>query len=66
MIEKNIKNKDLAKIKDEILSLKKTVLNYNFQKSTGQLEKTHQIRGTKRKIARLKMEISKMKGDNNA
>ncbi len=66
MIEKNIKNKDFAKIKDEILSLKKTVLNYNFQKSTGQLEKTHQIRSTKRKIARLKMEISKMKGDNNA
>tara|TARA_B100001057_G_scaffold454317_1_gene500002 strand:- start:776 stop:970 length:195 start_codon:yes stop_codon:yes gene_type:complete len=51
---------------DEILNLKKTLLNLNFQKSSGQLEKTSQIKDTRRKIAKLKFNISKNNGDINA
>ena len=49
MIDKNIKTKDINKIKEEILTLKKSLLNFNFQKSTGQLEKTSNIKKTKKK-----------------
>ena len=54
------------KDQDEILNLKKLILNLNFQKSSGQLEKTSQIRNTKKMIARLKTKLSKVNGDKNA
>ena len=59
----NISNK---KIQDEILNLKKTLLNLNFQKFSGQLEKTSQINKTKKEIARLKTKISNDAGVKNA
>ena len=54
------------KIQDEILNLKKTLLNLNFQKFSGQLEKTSQIRKAKKEIARLKTKLSIKNGDKNA
>ena len=51
----NISNK---KFQDEILNLKKNLLNLNFQKFSGQLEKTSQIKKTKKEIARLKTKLS--------
>tara|TARA_B100000242_G_scaffold217305_1_gene158782 strand:+ start:84 stop:278 length:195 start_codon:yes stop_codon:yes gene_type:complete len=54
------------KILDEILNLKKALLNFNFQKSSGQLEKTSQIKNTKKQIARLKTKLSKDNGGKNA
>ena len=60
------KTTDIKKIKSEISSLKKSVLNFKFQKSTGQLEKTSEIRKTKKKLARLKTEINKSIGESNA
>ena len=59
----NIEDK---KIQDEILNLKKTLLNLNFQKFSGQLEKTAQIKNTKKQIARLKTKLSNVRGENNA
>ena len=47
------KNIDIKKIKSEISTLKKSLLNFKFQKSSGQLEKTSEIRKTKKKLARL-------------
>ena len=42
-------------------------MNFNFQKSTGQLEKTSQIKMKKRQIARIKTKINQIKnGVNNA
>ena len=38
-----LKKTDIKKTKDEIFNLKKALMNYNFQKSTGQLEKTAEI-----------------------
>ncbi len=53
------------KYQDEILSLKKNLLNLRFQKFSGQLEKTSEIKNTRKKIARLKSKMSKS-GEKNA
>ena len=52
-------NIDNKKIKDEILNL-------NFQKSSGQLEKTSKIKDTKKQIARLNTQLSDFNGGKNA
>jgi len=57
---------DNNKIQDEILNLKKTLLNLNFQKFSGQLEKTAQIKNAKKQIARLKTKLSNNVGEKNA
>ena len=57
---------DNNKIQDEILNLKKLLLNLNFQKSSGQLEKTSKIKIAKKEIARLKARLSKVNEENNA
>ena len=54
------------KIQEEILSLKKNLINLNFQKYSGQLEKTSQIKNIKKQIARLKTQQFALKGDKNA
>ena len=59
-------NIDVKKIQEEILNLKKTILNLNFQKFTGQLEKTSQIKDAKKQIARLKTKLSNIGGEKNA
>ena len=59
----NLNNK---KIQDEILGLKKTLLNLSFQKSSGQLEKTSKIKDTKKQIARLNTKLSNVNGEKNA
>ena len=60
------KNTDIKKIKSEISALKKSLLNFKFQKTSGQLEKTSEIRKTKKKLAQLKTEINKSIGESNA
>ena len=60
-----MKKIDIKKIRSDIGDLKKTLLNLKFQKSTGQLEKTSQLKIVRRKIARLKTEISNNKGEIN-
>ena len=59
-------NKQITELKSEIVILKKSLLNLKFQKSTGQLEKTSEIKNVRVKIARLKTEISKIDGEKNA
>ena len=54
------------KIKEEILNLKKTLLNLSFQKSSGQLEKTSKIKDTRKQIARLNTKLSNVIGERNA
>ena len=59
-------NIDRKKALDEILNLKKSLLNLNFQKFSGQLEKTSQIKSMKKQIARLKTQLTNNNGENNA
>ena len=61
-----LKKIDSKNIRSEINGLKKSLLNFRFQKSTGQLEKTSEIKKTRKKIARLKNKINKTKGEFNA
>ena len=51
------------KIRTEINGLKKSLLNFRFQKTTGQLEKTSEIRKVRKDIARLKTRINNQKGE---
>ena len=60
------KLKNVKEMKSEIVILKKSLMNLKFQKSTGQLEKTSEIKNVRHKIARLKTQISKINGENNA
>ena len=60
------KSKNIKEIKSEIVILKKSLMNLKFQKSTGQLEKTSEIKNVRHKIARLKTQMSKINGENNA
>ena len=60
------KLKNIKEIKSEIVILKKSLMNLKFQKSTGQLEKTSEIKNVRLKISRLKTQISKINGENNA
>ena len=53
--------KKINEIKSEILTHKKNLMNLKFQKSTGQLEKTSEIKNVRVKISRLKTQISKFK-----
>ena len=59
-------NIDIKKIQDEVMSLKKSLLNFYFQKSSGQLENSSQIKNTKKQIARLKTKLSNFKEEKNA
>tara|TARA_B100000963_G_C22181668_1_gene474784 strand:- start:22 stop:216 length:195 start_codon:yes stop_codon:yes gene_type:complete len=59
-------NIDNKKLQEEILNLKKSLLNLNFQKSSGQLEKTSQIKIAKKEIARIKTKLSNINGEKNA
>ena len=65
-MNKKLKKIDTLKTRSEINKLRISLVNFRFQKSTGQLEKTSQIKNTRIKIARLKTEISKIYGESNA
>ena len=66
MKKKTNKLIDIKKNRIVLYSLRKSLLNLNFQKFTGQLEKTSEIKKTKRKIASLITNINLNKENNNA
>ena len=53
MAKKISKISDSKKIISELNSARKSLLNLRFQKATGQLEKTSEIKKTRKKIAQL-------------
>ena len=64
-MQKKVKKFDLKNIKSEIEDLKKSLLNLKFQKATGQLEKTSEIKKIRRKIASLTTNIVNKSGEIN-
>ena len=64
-MQKKVKKFDLKKIKSEIEDLKKSLLNLKFQKATGQLEKTSELKKIRRKIASLTTDIVNKSGEIN-
>ena len=65
-MNKKQNSSDLSKMRAEIVNLKRTLMNLKFQKSTGQLEKTAEIKKTRLKIARIKTNMSQVIGEKNA
>ena len=65
-MNKKQNNSDLSKMRAEVVNLKRTLINLKFQKSTGQLEKTAEIKKTRLKIARIKTNMSQVIGEKNA
>ena len=65
-MNKNKNSSDLSKMRAEVVNLKRNLINLKFQKSTGQLDKTAEIKKTRLKIARLKTNMSQVIGENNA
>ncbi len=65
-MNKKQNNSDLTKMRAEVVNLKRNLMNLKFQKSTGQLEKTAEIKKTRLKIARLKTNMSQVIGEKNA
>ncbi|MDZ4692111.1 50S ribosomal protein L29 [Terricaulis sp.] len=50
---KSVREKDVDRLKEELVSLKKEQFNLRFQQATGQLEKSSRIREVRRAIARV-------------
>ncbi len=63
MAEKKVAKESLTKeaLQSELENLKKEQMNLRFQHSAGQLPKTHVIRQTRRKIARVKTQLNAAK-----
>ncbi len=51
---KDLRTKTADELEAMLSDLRKEGLNLRFQKSTGQLEKTHRIRQAKKEIAKIK------------
>ena len=61
MAKKTNKLSDYKKLIIELNSARKSLLNLRFQKATGQLEKTSQIKKSRKKIAQLLTNIHQNK-----
>ena len=66
MINKKQNSDNLSKMRAEVVALKRNMMNLKFQKSTGQLEKTAEIKKTRLKSARLKTNMNQILGDQDA
>ena len=66
MISKKQNSSNLSKMRLEVVALKRNLMNLKFQKSTGQLEKTAEIKKTRSKIARLKTNMNQILGEQDA
>ena len=66
MINKKQNTSNLSKMRAEVVALKRNIMNLKFQKSTGQLEKTAEIKKTRLKIARIKTNMNQILGDQDA
>ena len=51
---KNLREKNIDELREELLSLRQNQLKLKMQKANAQLEQTHQIRQVRRDIASIK------------
>lgn len=58
---KELREKSIDVLREELLSLRQTQLKLTMQKTSGQLEQTHQIRQARRDVARIKTLLSQHK-----
>lgn len=58
---KELREKSIDELREGLLSLRQTQLKLTMQKTSGQLEQTHQIRQARRDVARIKTLLSQHK-----
>ena len=58
---RELREKSIDELREELLSLRQTQLKLTIQKTSGQLEQTHQIRQARRDVARIKTLLSQHK-----
>ena len=58
---KELREKSIDELREQLLSLRQTQLKLTMQKTSGQLEQTHQIRQARRDVARIKTLLSQHK-----
>ena len=58
---KELREKSIDELREELLSLRQTQLKLTMQNTSGQLEQTHQIRQARRDVARIKTLLSQHK-----
>ena len=58
---KELREKSIDELREVLLSLRQTQLKLTMQKTSGQLEQTHQIRQARRDVARIKTLLSQHK-----
>ena len=58
---KELREKSIDELREELLSLRQTQLKLTMQKTSGQLEQTHEIRQARRDVARIKTLLSQHK-----
>jgi ribosomal protein L29 len=61
MSSKELREKSIDELREVLLSLRQTQLKLTMQKTSGQLEQTHQIRQARRDVARIKTLLSQHK-----
>ncbi len=61
---KDIANKSLAELNDELVAAKKELFNLRFQNATNQLDNTSRIKEVRKNIARIQTVMSKAKAAN--
>lgn len=66
MKAEDLKAKTEDELKKLLLEQRKGQFNLRFQRSSGQLEKTHEVRKTRRTIARIKTFLNMKKDEKNA
>ncbi|MGB1547689.1 MAG: 50S ribosomal protein L29 [Alphaproteobacteria bacterium] len=54
MKAEDLRSKSLDELEDNLLNLRKEIFNLRFQRTSGQLESTAQLRHARRDIARIK------------
>ncbi|MEQ9042691.1 MAG: 50S ribosomal protein L29 [Alphaproteobacteria bacterium] len=54
MKAEDLRSKSLDELEDSLLNLRKEIFNLRFQRTSGQLESTAQLRHARRDIARIK------------
>ena len=58
-----LRNRDAAGLRSELMQLKREQFNLRFQKATGQLENTARVRQVRRDIARIKTILAEKDAD---
>ena len=62
METKNLKDKTVAELNQELMGLLREQFNLRMQRGSGQLSKPHQLKAARRNIARVKTELTQKAG----